>query len=78
MRQSLEGRSRIFIFTSWAVKYLLLALFGFFLVCLATPVFGSFHLLEPLVESVLPWFWRLAIAALCLIATSVVVESLRQ
>lgn len=78
MRQSFEARSRIFVFTRWAVKYLLLALFGFCIVCLATPVFGSFDLLAALFESVLPWFWRLAIAVLCLMATSVVVESIQR
>jgi hypothetical protein len=73
-----KHRSWIFLFTSRVVKYLLLALFGFAVVCLVTPIFGSFQVLEVLVEVVLQWFWRLAIVVLCLMAASAVVESLRQ
>ncbi|MBD0267143.1 MAG: hypothetical protein ICV77_02505 [Cyanobacteria bacterium Co-bin8] len=73
-----KRRSWIFLFTSRVIKYLLLALFGFGMVCLITPIFGNFQILETLVEVVLQGFWRLAIVVLCLMAASAVVESLRQ
>ena len=73
----IHHRTWLFIFTTKVIKFLLLALFSFALVCLVTPVFGGFQTIEILFDMVGVWFWRLAIITLCLMGSSVVVESLR-
>ena len=71
-------RSWIFHFTFKLTRYLLLGLFGFALVCLISPVFGGgFTLLEVLANVLFQWAWRVLLILLCLVAISVMVESLR-
>ena len=73
----MRQRTWLFIFTTKVIKFLLLALFSFALICLVTPIFSSFQTIEILFDMVGVWFWRLAIVTLCLMGSSVVVESLR-
>ena len=73
----LRNRTWLFVFTTKVIKYLLLALFSFSMVCLMTPIFSGFETIEFLFNMVGQWFWRLGIIALCLMGSSVVVESLR-
>ena len=75
--QSLPERSWIFWLTSRAIKYFLLALLSFVLVCVVTPMLGVFSLIAPWVDLWLQWFGRGAVLIACLIVVSVVVESLR-
>lgn len=70
------NRSGIYRLTTRVVTYLMLALFAFLLVCLTAPVFSSFQVIELLISTIKPWFWRLAIITLCLMATSAVAESI--
>jgi hypothetical protein len=71
-------RSWIFHFTFRLTRYLLLGLFGFVLVCLISPVFGGdFIMLEALANLLFQWAWRVLLLLLCLVAISVMVESLR-
>ena len=65
------------MFTTKVIKYLLLAFFSFAMVCLVTPIFSNFQTIEILFSLVGEWFWRLAIITLCLMGSSVVVESIR-
>ncbi len=73
----LRNRTWLFIFTTKVIKFLLLALFSFVVVCLMTPIFSGFQTIEILFNMVGQWFWRLGVIAFCLMGSSVVVESLR-
>ena len=75
--RKIHHRTWLFIFTTKVIKYLLLALFSFAMVCLVTPIFSGFQTVEILFNLVGQWFRRLGIIALCLMGSSVVVESLR-
>ncbi|ASC71784.1 hypothetical protein XM38_027380 [Halomicronema hongdechloris C2206] len=70
------NRSGIYRLTTRVVKYLMLALFAFLLVCLTAPIFSDFQVIGTLVSTISPWFWRLAIVTICLMATSAVAEAL--
>jgi hypothetical protein len=72
------GRSPLFQFTLGLTRYVLLGLFSFAVVCLLSPVVsGNFILLEALGTILFDWAWRLGLLLLCLIAMSVLAESLR-
>jgi hypothetical protein len=72
------GRSWIFQITFGLTRYVLLGLFSFALVCLISPVLtGNFALLEMLGTLLFEWTWRLGLLLLCLMAISVLAESLR-
>lgn len=76
--QRIQERSWIFLFTGRAVKYFLLALLSFVIVCVVTPMLGIFGIIAPFVDPILEWFGRVAVLIACLMVISVVVESLRQ
>lgn len=68
----------MFRITTKAIKYYLLALFGYALICLLGAVFGLFPTIATVMPMINQFFWRLAAALLCLMAIAVLVESLRQ
>lgn len=72
------GHSPISQFTFGFTRYVLLGLFSFAVVCLLSPVVsGNFTLLETLGTILFEWAWRLGLLLLCLMAISVLAESLR-
>ena len=69
--------SRLFRLASRLLKYFLLALFGLAIAYVASMTFGATKLvimLSPIVFAVL---WRLGLILFCLIAITVIFESLR-
>lgn len=69
--------SRLLRLVSRFLKYFLLVLFGFAIAYVASMTFGATKLaimLSPVVFAVL---WRLGLILFCLIATTVIFESLR-
>ncbi|MBW4501101.1 MAG: hypothetical protein KME57_16435 [Scytonema hyalinum WJT4-NPBG1] len=69
--------SRLLRLVSRFLKYFLLVLFGFAIAYVASMTFGATKLvimLSPIVFAVL---WRLGLILFCLIATTVIFESLR-
>lgn len=60
-----------------AVKYYLLALFGFTIVCLLSTILGASQVAELLMVSLGEWFWRVALLLLCFLVIAIVCESLQ-
>lgn len=60
------------------LKYFLLGLFGFALVCVLASVFGAWHLALLLGELLGKWILRVGFVVLSVVAVAVVKESLRQ
>lgn len=60
------------------LRYYLLALFGFAIVCIASASLGATQLAGLLLLIVGEWFLRLALFNGCLIGVAAMVESLRQ
>ncbi len=60
-----------------SLKYFLLALIGFGFVSLVSMTFGGIQIMNPLLPFVGGLVLRLGIILLCLIATAIIVESLR-
>lgn len=68
----------LFRLASRFLKYYVLGLFGFLVVCLIAAIFGVYSFIQPLMPLLGELLWRLAALALCLLAISIVIESLRQ
>uniref|UniRef100_A0A832M4Q3 Uncharacterized protein n=1 Tax=Oscillatoriales cyanobacterium SpSt-402 TaxID=2282168 RepID=A0A832M4Q3_9CYAN len=67
----------LFRFASKVLKYFLLGLFGLGITCLLSIVLGAFPLFEILI-SLLGWcLVRITVIVVCLMATAVVIESVR-
>lgn len=62
---------------SQALKYFLLTLFGFTLVCLLSMLLGAMNLATLLLAIMGQWLLRIAALIACLMALAIVVESLR-
>jgi len=67
----------LFRAASKVLKYFLLSLFGLGIACLLSAVMGAFPLVEILLSVLKRWLIRLTVVIVCLIATAVVVESVR-
>lgn len=67
----------LFRMVTRAIKYYMLGLFGFVMVCLIAAVLGVFYTLEPFLPFLLDWLLRVAALLVCLMATAILVESLR-
>lgn len=64
--------------TGRVLRYYLLSLFGFAVVCVLSAGFGAIEFASLLFALLGNWFLRLAIFNICLMAIAVMVESLRQ
>jgi hypothetical protein len=72
-----HGYSWLLRFTSRVLKYFLLSLFGLGIVYLLSEVLGAFSLVTILVRFLEQWLVRVAVIVVCLLATTVVCESMR-
>lgn len=64
-------------FTAQFLKYFLLGLFAFAIVCILFISFGASHTVVMLLPVASNWFSKLGIILLCLITTTVILESWR-
>lgn len=60
------------------MKYFLLALFGFTLVCILSSVFGAFQIAKLLILASWEWILRFGLLVLGVMAAAIVGESIRQ
>ncbi|KAM3090282.1 hypothetical protein ACKFKG_30285 [Phormidesmis sp. 146-35] len=67
----------LFRFASKVLKYFLLSLFGLGITCLLSVVLAAFPLVEVLISLFGWWLVRITIIVVCLMATAVVIESVR-
>ncbi len=69
--------SRLFNLASRFLKYFFLFLFGFAIAYVLSLTFGAANIAIFLVSFVIASVWRLGLILFCLIATTVIFESLR-
>jgi|GEM_PF-704431 hypothetical protein len=69
--------SLLFKLTAKFLKYLLLALFGFALAYILSMSFGAFNIMAVLLPFAGNLFCKLVIILLCLMTTTIILESLR-
>ncbi|MDZ8053611.1 MAG: hypothetical protein RMX68_007525 [Aulosira sp. ZfuVER01] len=69
--------SFLFKLTAKFLKYFLLAIFGFAIACIISMGFGSVNIVAVLLPFAGNWFCRLGIILLCLMTTTIILESLR-
>jgi hypothetical protein len=67
----------LFRFASKVLKFFLLSLFGLGITCLLSVVLGILPLLEILINSLGWWLVRITVVIVCLMATAVLLESIR-
>ncbi len=67
----------LFRLASKVLKYFLLGLFGLGIACLLSVVLGAFPLVEILISLLGRWLVRVTVIVVCLMATAVVIESIR-
>jgi hypothetical protein len=60
------------------LKYFLLGLFSFTLVCLLSTVFGAFQTVSMLILALWQWIVRIGLLVLGVLAAAIVCESVRQ
>ncbi|MFL9454847.1 MULTISPECIES: hypothetical protein [Nostocales] len=72
-----DRQSRLFNLASRFLKYFFLFLFGFAVAYVLSLSFGAANIAIFLLSSAIASVWRLGLLLFCLIATTVVVESLR-
>jgi len=68
----------MFHVASRAIKYYLLGVFGFAVVCSLAGVMGMFGAIEPFLPDIISFLLRLAALLIIFMATAVVIESLRR
>lgn len=64
-------------FASKVLKYFLLGLFGVGITCLLSAVLGAFSVIKILMSFLEQWLVRIAVVVVCLLATTVVCESIQ-
>lgn len=69
--------SRLFKLTVKFLKYFLLAIFGFAIAYILSMSFGALNIVAVLLPFAGNWFGKLGIILLCLITTTIILESLR-
>ncbi|MDZ7969135.1 MAG: hypothetical protein RM368_29995 [Nostoc sp. DedSLP03] len=69
--------SRLFKLTAKFLKYFLLAIFAFAIACILSMSFGAVNIVTVLLPFAGNWFYKLGIILLCLMTTTVILESLR-
>jgi hypothetical protein len=67
----------LFRFASKVLKFFGFGLFGLGIACLLSIVFGAFPLVEVLISLLRQWLVRVTVVVICLMATAVVIESVR-
>lgn len=70
-------QGRMFQLAAKAIKYYLLGVFGFVVVCTLTATIGLFGWLQPMLPSLIDLILRVAALLLIFIAITIVTESLR-
>ncbi|MFM7449591.1 MAG: hypothetical protein ACKO24_13460 [Leptolyngbyaceae cyanobacterium] len=66
----------LFRFSVQLLKYYLLFLFSFTVICLASWIFGAIPFVNLLTAAVGEWLIRVALLLICMMGISIVVESL--
>ncbi|MBW4596255.1 MAG: hypothetical protein KME46_25955 [Brasilonema angustatum HA4187-MV1] len=69
--------SRLFKLTAKLLKYFLLAIFTFVIACILSMGFGALNIFAVLLPFAGNWFCKLGILLLCLMTTTIILESLR-
>ncbi|NEU73955.1 hypothetical protein PI95_015665 [Hassallia byssoidea VB512170] len=69
--------SRLFKLTAKFLKYFLLAIFGFAIAYILSMSFGALNIVAVLLPFAGNWFSKLGILLLCLMTTTIIIESLR-
>ncbi|MEC4816310.1 MAG: hypothetical protein SAK29_24040 [Scytonema sp. PMC 1069.18] len=69
--------SRLFKLTAKLFKYFLIAIFGLAIACVIAMSFGALKIVTVLLSVAGSWFLKLGIILLCLIITTIILESLR-
>lgn len=69
--------SRLFRLTTQFIKYFLLAIFGFGIVCILSMSFGVLNIITGLLPLFGDLFYKFGVLLLCLITITAVLESLR-
>lgn len=72
-----DRHSRLFNLASRFLKYFFLFLFGFAIAYVLSLTFGAANIAILLLRFVIASVWRLGLLLFCLIATTVILESLR-
>ncbi|WP_017747251.1 hypothetical protein [Scytonema hofmannii] len=72
-----DRHSRLFNLASRFLKYFFLFLFGFAIAYVLSLTFGAASFAIFLLRFVIASVWRLGLLLLCLIATTVIIESIR-
>lgn len=73
-----KQQGQMFQLASRAIKYYLLGVFGFVVVCSLAGVLGMFSALAPFLPNLIQFLLRLAALLLIFMATAIVFESLRR
>jgi len=73
----LNHHSRLFRLSYRLLKYFLLLLFGFALACILSMILGAPGIAALLISTFSNWLFRLASLVLILMATAIILESIR-
>ncbi|UBF29339.1 hypothetical protein K9N68_16780 [Kovacikia minuta CCNUW1] len=72
-----HDHSPLFRLSYKILKYFLLFLFGFTLVCFLSSIFGAAYIASALITAFGYWLFRLSALVLILMATAIIFESIR-